>query len=177
MSMICGGGIDAHGQFVGGSRRIGDPLRDIHVHGFLVDCGRCGNAVIVSGRRVDGGVRVDVHCQGRGVGQAGLVLDRIRHVIGACLFRRGEREHAVDDGDAVDALRFDVFGDREVRVVAADVVLGYWYGRRRIRAQGDFVIARVHAGIGAGGEDAHTDLRGRPLSGPILHSVGEGVGA
>ena len=39
---------------------VAPALRNVHVHGFLVDRGGGRNTVIVRGRRVDGGVLVDI---------------------------------------------------------------------------------------------------------------------
>ena len=46
-----------------------------------------------------------------------------------------------------------------------------------MRAQRDLVVPRVHAGVGRALEHAHPDLCLCALAGPILHRVGERVGA
>lgn len=111
----------------------------------------------------------------RGVGQSCLVFDRIHHVIGARLLRRGEGERIVRHGHIADVLRFDVFADGQVGVVSGDVVLRHGHGCCGVGAQCDFVVARVYARVGAGFEYAYADLRLGSLAGPVFDGVCEGV--
>ena len=66
------------------------------------------------------------------VGKARLVLHRVDDVIRSRLLGSGEREHVVVHFHAVDALRFHIAFDGEVRVVAGDVVLRNRHGGRGV---------------------------------------------
>ena len=171
MRMVGGGIIHGHLQFVGAAGRVRDPLRNVHVDGFLIDRRGRWHTVVVCCRRFDGGVVVHVHRQCRGVGQSCLVFDRIHHVIGARLLRSGEGERIVRHGHIADVLRFDVFADGQVGVVSGDVVLRHGHGCCGVGAQCDFVVARVYARVGAGCEYAYADLRLGSLAGPVFDGV------
>ena len=132
--MVGGGIVHADLQLVGGAGRVCDPLRHIHVDRLLID--RCGgrHSVIVGRWRCDGRVLIDVHRQRGSVGKACLVLHRVDDVIRSHLLGSGEREHVVVHLHAVDALRFHIAFDGEVRVVAGDVVLRNRHGGRGVRS-------------------------------------------
>ena len=171
MRMVGGRIINGHVQFVGAAGRVRNPLRNVHVDRFLVDRRRRRHTVVVCGRRFDGGVAIDVHRQRCCVGQSCFVFDRIHHVIGARLLRCGEGERIIHYVHIADVLRFDVFADGQVGAVSGNVVLRHGYGCRGVGAQCDFVVARVHARVGAGFEHAHADLRLGSLAGPVFDGV------
>ena len=164
-------------QFVGGAGGIRNPLRYVNVDGSLVYRRGRRHPVIVSGRRFDARVFVDVHRQRGGVEDTGFVFHRVRDVVRSVLLRSGERDQIVVNMHAVDALRFHIRLNRKLRVVSGNIVLRDRHGSRNVRSQRDLIVACVHAGIETRQEHADPDLRLRALPGPILDGIREDVGA
>ena len=76
VSVSAGGGMPAPTlSSLAVAGRIGDPLGNIHIHGLLIDGGGGRHAIVVGGRRLDGGIRIHVYREGGRIGQAGLVFD------------------------------------------------------------------------------------------------------
>ena len=177
VSVSAGGGMHADLELIGCAGRIGDPLGNIHIHGLLIDGGGGRHTIVVGGRRLDGGIRIHVYREGGRIGQAGLVFDRVGDIGGGGAAGRGEGDHVVFHAHPAETLDLDMLVDGQIGVVAGDVVLRDRHGCGRIGPQRDFVIPGVYAGVGRSLEYAHADLRLCALTGPILHGIGEGVGA
>ena len=169
--------VHVYGEVVERAGGVGDPCADVYVHGAFAEGGVCGNAVVVCLRRLDRGVALDLHGQCGGAFESRPVSHGVADVVGAFLVR-------CVDGDGVagyagfDApLYIEPAVEGGVRSFAGDVVGGDGYRDFGSGSYGDAVVAGRCAGMFLCRGDADADHGLGPSSGPVLHGVGERVGA